>query len=138
MEKETDQQLKDTFQVSLDQARDIINLSFLKYEIINSVRRTELVEEAIISILNQNSSKSFDVLIDFAEMGKTSGDLASEKSKELYTRMLKQKQIKKTAIILYRNPVLETMINIMTKVTGKSEQVKIFNNRTEALTWIKK
>ena len=53
-------------------------------------------------------------------------------------RMLKQKQIKKTAIILYRNQVLETMINIMTKVTGKSEQVKIFNNRTEALTWIKK
>ena len=138
MEKETDQQLKDTFQVSLDQARDIINLSFLKYEIINSVRRTELVEETILSILNQNSSKSFDVLIDFAEMGKTSGDLASEKSKELYMRMLKQKQIKKTAIILYRNPVLETMINIMTKVTGKSEQVKIFNNRTEALTWIKK
>jgi len=138
MEKETDQQLKDTFQVSLDQARDIINLSFLKYEIINSVRRTELVEETILSILNQNSSKSFDALIDFAEMGKTSGDLASEKSKELYMRMLKQKQIKKTAIILYRNQVLETMINIMTKVTGKSEQVKIFNNRTEALTWIKK
>jgi hypothetical protein len=51
--------IKESFQVSLDESNNIIDVSILKYDVSDSALRANLIEEQINDILNRKICHSF-------------------------------------------------------------------------------
>lgn len=133
----TDQELQRKFKSSLVDG-NIINLVFFEEETNpeDSARLAELVKEAILKILNENPQKSYNGLIDIIALKEKVSYLASG-IREIYAAIMSQKQIKNIAIV-GANVFYETAIGFMIQAAGKSESIKWFSDKEEALKWLKK
>ena len=133
----SDEAFKKGFNLFLDKD-SILNLVFLKRESIprNSLRKTELIEKAVLNLFKENSQKQFNGLID---LSKLEGGISylSGKVRKSYSRLMSQERIKKIAII---SPSLfyKIAVDFIIKAAGKRETVKWFANKENALKWLKK
>lgn len=132
-----DEKIKETFEVSVDKDSKIISIIFLKgFEIEDSIRRSELVREAVFEILDKSPNVQYKAFINLIDLkGKGGGDLACPESKEIYRQIVQDKRLGQVAILL-SNPVLEILGGLVAKSANAGEKVKFFSNKEQALNWL--
>ena len=131
-----DEELKKTFKVFVDE-NDVIHLTALIIEKNpeDNIRSTELVEEAILNILNKNLQKSYNFFVNILTLGKgKSGYAFNSKSRKIGVRIASNKQLKKIAF-LTSSIFLKTVIGFIAKASGKN--IKGFTDKEAVLKWFR-
>ncbi|OGY29861.1 MAG: hypothetical protein A3F35_02625 [Candidatus Woykebacteria bacterium RIFCSPHIGHO2_12_FULL_45_10] len=132
----SDQELLKTIQIDLDE-NEIINLVYLEDQLDpdNNTRQVELMIEGLAEIVSKHPGKKFNLLADLTPIG--SGTYMSDRSKEILARAPVFKELLKIAVVS-ESFLMKTVVLTISIVTGKSESVKWFDNKEEALEWLKK
>ncbi|MFC1629857.1 hypothetical protein ACFL11_01410 [Patescibacteria group bacterium] len=132
----TDQELKQKFEISINK-EGIINLIFLIEETDpeSSVRLAELVEKAVLEIINKDPEKKHDAIVDLSPL-KDKVSYLSSTTRKLYSRIMARQEIKNVAIVT-PNVFYKAAINLIIKTAGKEKSVNCFTDKEEAVSWFK-
>ena len=131
----SDKEILKAIKISVN--KNIITLKFSDYirSKKENERLSELVLENIKKIFENSSNNQFNLLIDLTSSENASG--ISRKVRKNYAKMSKFKKLKKTAAVGH-NIILKTVSSFIAKLTGREKDYKWFENKKEALEWLKK
>ncbi|MFA5021756.1 MAG: STAS/SEC14 domain-containing protein [Patescibacteria group bacterium] len=131
---ESDQNLKNTFKISLED--EIINIKMINgvNDVTSNVKQAELINENLKEILNQNSGKQFNCIFDLTSLG-LSAHYPSPQARQIFAKMSDYEQIKKVAVLV-PNSLLQSIMRFVVNLTSKKEQIESFQNREEAIKWL--
>lgn len=132
----SDEELKQTIEVFVDE-NDILRGALLKElkEPADDARRLELMEKAVLEILNKNPQKNYKAFLNILPLGK-GRVLVSSGTRKVWGRLASKKQIKKCAVIGL-SIFLKTVSSFIINLVGRSEDIKWFSDKEEALEWLK-
>lgn len=130
-----DAELAKTFKVEkLDNNIIFVEVTESESDEDNTGRQADLLCAAIMVVVNQNPSIAYNFLIDLTLTGTVS--YISPHAREAYTHLSKTSTLERAAIIGH-NLMLEVPINLLMQATGRSQSFKWFNNKEEAIAWLK-
>jgi hypothetical protein len=98
-------------------------------------RLSELILGKLDVICKKNINKKFNLLIDLTSSKEAT--TISRKARKNYAKISKFKQLNKTAAVGH-HIVLKTVSTFIAKLTGREKDYKWFDNKKEALEWLKK
>lgn len=98
----------------------------------DSKRQAEMVREEIYSILNENPSKVYKVLVDASL---SSFRYMSSEAKEIYSELAKLRQLQKAAVV-GQNTFLEVIVNLIMLRSGKDWNFHWFTTLERAKRWL--
>lgn len=130
-----DESIKHSFEISQtesDLIRIVYKEGYTSPE--ENKRQAEVVEAAVMEIVNQDPSKNHDLLLDITNLNGI--NYISPEAREIYGGMTKLQQLRKAAVV-GSNTFLEIVVNLMMQASGKAANFKWFKNRTEAEDWLK-
>lgn len=133
----SDQELKIFFKVFLDK-QGILNVVFLgeTRESEDSIRQTELMEEAVLEIFDKDSPKKYNILVDLLIF--TSLDVnIPVRTRKILTRLSNHKQVAKVAYV-GGSVLIKTVAGFILRAAGKSKIMKWFSSKEEAVSWLQK
>jgi len=99
--------------------------------------KVALIEEVasdVLSILNKDTQKNYDVIVDFVPLGKKGVFLPSG-ARSMAALMMSNKQIKKWAVVS-KTKIMKVTLGFVSKLAGK-KNTKWFSDKEKALQWIK-
>ena len=130
-----DQELLKTFSITLNEG--IVDLTFLTEEKNpeDNTQRLQLVLESISNVFKENQDKRFKLLVDLKPIG--SGSYVSNQTQELYSKSQIFRQFTKIAVVT-PSILMKVFVHFVTEATGKSGFTQIFENKEDALEWLKK
>ena len=133
----SDQELRKTFKVFINKD-DILNIAFLKElkDPEDSIRQTELIEEEVLKIFNENSQKRYNILVDLSALNRRGINIPPAKTRKIFTRLSIHKQVAKVAYV-GGSILIKTIAGFILQAAGKSENMKWFADKEEALKWLK-
>lgn len=131
----SDQEILQTFKIELTNG-SLIRIDFFQAESeeYNNGRQADLVVEGILAIINQDSNKSYNFLVDLTKMGKVSSYM-SDHAKEVYTKLPQYSMLNKAAVV-GKSFFLEMTVNLLMQAAGKGNSFKWFDNIEEARIWL--
>src|SRR3990172_6664447 len=131
----SDQELLKTFSMTLNEG--IVDLTFLTEEKNpeDNTQRLQLVLESISNVFKENQDKKFKLLVDLKPIG--SGSYVSNQTQELYSKSQVFRQFTKIAVVT-PSILMKVFVHFVTEATGKSGFTQIFENKEDALEWLKK
>lgn len=133
----SDQELKKTFKVFVNK-NDILNIAFLKElrEAEDSIRQTELMEEVILKIFNENSQKNHNILVDLSGLSGRGINVPPAKTRRIFARLSSQKQVVKVAYV-GGSILIKTVAGFILQAAGRGKNMKWFADREKAGKWLK-
>ena len=133
----TDEELKKTFTISVNEKESIIKGALL-IEVggaEDNARQVILIEEIILKTFKQNPNKKYKILLDLLPLGKGKVYTSSENRKS-WARLAFNKQIEKCAVV-GESIILKAIATFVIRLSGRSDDIKWFFNKEEALKWLK-
>lgn len=132
---ESDQELKQTFKLFVDE-HNIINLVFLEEQRDpeNNTRQSELILESVTQIINKDSGKSYNMMVDLTPLDNPS--YISNRSKQIYSKSPIFGKLLKIAMVT-PSLILKSLATTISSTSGKSEGIRVFDNKEKALKWLK-
>lgn len=100
----------------------------------DNTRQVELMIEGLSEVISKYPGKSFSLLADLTQIG--SGTYMSDRSKEILSRSPVFKELLKIAVVS-NSVLMKAVVLTISIVTGKSDSVKWFDNKEDALEWLK-
>lgn len=130
-----DEELKKTYRIFIDNAGNL-NIEYVRWleSVEEDDRLSELVWDELETIFKKDATKSYNLLVDI--VGITQFRTPSPESRKRYLQLGSHRQIKKIALVGL-NPLYKTAVYFMAKIAGKIATTGFFNNREQALTWLK-
>ena len=130
----SDQDIRNTYKVYLE-GDNIINLTFTQEQKDqeNSARQSELILEDFTEILKKNHGKRYKMLVDLTPVGNAS--YISDRSKEIYSKSPVFKDLLKIAVVS-TSFILKVITYTISITTGKSDSVRWFESKNQALKWL--
>ena len=132
-----DEELKQTFEIFIDEENSIIGGVFLK-EIKgaeDNARQTKLIEEAVLEIFNKNPQKKYKTFLDLLPLG-IGMVYTSAENRKTWARLSSHKQIEKCAVI-GSSILLKVIADFVIRLSDRSKDIKWFFGKEEALKWLK-
>jgi len=131
----SDEELKQAYQVFLDDD-GIINLILLKAvrEPESSTCLARLIRNDVMTILDGDPTREFDMLVDLFPAGK--GGRTSSKARKIYAEISTHAQTRKFAIV-GGSALARTTAKFLIHAAGKGRSMKWFTSKEEALAWLK-
>jgi hypothetical protein len=133
--KLSDKQITSAYEI-LSEGR-ISQILFLK-DIADSdddYKLAQFIQRDILIILNKHADEKTDLVIDLSALSKN--HRISRKARKVYLEMLNYPQCGRLAFV-GPNIFLKVMIVFLIKAGGVEARAKMFNNRNEAIAWLKK
>lgn len=133
----SDQELKETFKVFINKD-DILNIAFLKElrEPEDSIRQTELIEEVVLKIFNENSQRKHNILVDLSGLSRRGINIPPAKTRRIFTRLSAHKQVTRVAYA-GGSILIKTVAGFILQAAGRSKDMKWFADKEEGLKWLK-
>jgi len=130
-----DTSCEESFKVT--ENKSVIRVDFLKkiIDASTNIRRAQMAASAVVSVLEAHSRRDFCVLVDMSHMGESYIPLQANR---IYIRVLKEKQIKKVAIVGNFKTQFKVLSFLTPFIVGKGKKVVWFPNTAEALLWLEK
>lgn len=97
-------------------------------------RQAELVVEQILKVINQDTTQTYNFLIDLTKVGTI--HFISDKAKNAYLKLANFRILRKAAIV-GRGLFLEVTLNLILQTVGRGSSFKMFDNREDARIWLK-
>ena len=131
----SEEEIKKKFKVFIEQG-NIINMEIFEppKDEDEYVHQAILGKRCISEICSKNPHEEYKIIMDLSALkgrAKTSGQ-----TRRIYEKIMSYPQIKKVAI-LGEGTFLKTMLNLIIKTSGRSEMLKWFSKKEEALSWLK-
>ena len=101
---------------------------------LENTRLSEIFLQKFLEILKQNPDQKFRLFVDLTLLGNV-GTMPS-KTRQNYAKMSKEKQLEKIAVA-GGNTVLRTVASFIMRLSGFKEKYQWFNDKEEAVTWLK-
>lgn len=132
----SDEELKKDFQIFVDKD-GIINLISVGVErgVEDITRSTEIVEETLLKIFNENPDKKYKMFFDLSKMGNLRSGFSSS-SRKIGVRIALNEQIEKVAV-LQPSVFFKVIINFIINASGRGKIMKLFSDEEKALSWLK-
>jgi len=134
----SDEELIQTFKLFIDE-NDIINLVCFKFEkeAEDNGRAMELVQNGLSKIFDGNPKKIYNFFLDLLPAGKIMGaEGFSSRTRKIGAQVSANKQLNKAALVT-SSIVVKTIVNFIILAAGKSQKMKVFSDKEEALKWLK-
>ena len=134
----TDEELRKTFTISVDNESGLLNMAFLvpEYDDASNTRQAMFFRDECLKVLTANPNKIYNCVVDITPMGKLG--YVSKEAGEIYKDLAANKQINKIAIVGntdFQNAILEFAFFL---IKTFNRRVSWFSSREEALYWINK
>jgi hypothetical protein len=133
----SDEELKQSFKLFTDE-KNIIYLDILGYEkdSEDNGRMMELIRDDFLKIFNENPKKIYNIIADLSPIGKINRSGFSSKTRKVGYQLIIQKQIGKSALVT-SSLFIRAVMGFIITAAKKSEIVKCFPTKDEALKWLK-
>ena len=131
----SDEELKDLYKVEIEDG-GVFSIAFLEHleDDDENVRRTELLVQEALALLEANKDKDFNVLCDVSTI--EGGFLSMPKrSMELYKSFVEKDQVKKVAVFGSTYPHL-TIANFVLNLKAVTRKIKWFSSEEEARLYL--
>jgi len=130
----SDQDIRNSYKVYLE-GDDIINLTFTQEQKDkeDNASQSELILEDFEEILKKNPGKKYKMLVDLSPVGNAS--YISDRSKEIYSKSSVFKDLLKIAVVS-TSLILKVITYTISITTGKSDSVRWFDSKNQALKWL--
>ena len=130
----SDQDIRNSYKVYLE-GDDIINLTFTQEQKDkeDNASQSELILEDFTEILKKNHGKRYKMLVDLTPVGNAS--YISDRSKEIYSKSSVFKDLLKIAVVS-TSLILKVITYTISITTGKSDSVRWFDSKNQALKWL--
>ena len=130
----SDQDIRNSYKVYLE-GDDIINLTFTQEQKDkeDNTSQSELILEDFEEILKKNPGKKYKMLVDLSPVGNAS--YISDRSKEIYSKSSVFKDLLKIAVVS-TSLILKVITYTISITTGKSDSVRWFDSKNQALKWL--
>ena|SRR3972149_9626423 len=130
----SDQDIRNSYKVYLE-GDDIINLTFTQEQKDkeDNTSQSELILEDFEEILKKNPGKKYKMLVDLSPVGNAS--YISDRSKEIYSKSPVFKDLLKIAVVS-TSLILKVITYTISITTGKSDSVRWFDSKNQALKWL--
>jgi len=130
----SDQDIRNSYKVYLE-GDDIINLTFTQEQKDkeDNASQSELILEDFEEILKKNPGKKYKMLVDLSPVGNAS--YISDRSKEIYSKSPVFKDLLKIAVVS-TSLILKVITYTISITTGKSDSVRWFDSKNQALKWL--
>lgn len=131
----SDLEIKKNYKMSVDK-HGLITLEFLIEEDDpeSNTRETELILEEMKKITDANPQKTYKILVDITPIGKA--NYISDRSRELYSNAQIFKKFARVAVVS-TSVLLKVAVITIALATRTYENVKFFDNKEEAIEWLK-
>ena len=128
------QDIRNSYKVYLE-GDDIINLTFTQEQKDkeDNASQSELILEDFEEILKKNPGKKYKMLVDLSPVGNAS--YISDRSKEIYSKSSVFKDLLKIAVVS-TSLILKVITYTISITTGKSDSVRWFDSKNQALKWL--
>jgi len=128
------QDIRNSYKVYLE-GDDIINLTFTQEQKDkeDNTSQSELILEDFEEILKKNPGKKYKMLVDLSPVGNAS--YISDRSKEIYSKSPVFKDLLKIAVVS-TSLILKVITYTISITTGKSDSVRWFDSKNQALKWL--
>jgi len=128
------QDIRNSYKVYLE-GDDIINLTFTQEQKDkeDNASQSELILEDFEEILKKNPGKKYKMLVDLSPVGNAS--YISDRSKEIYSKSPVFKDLLKIAVVS-TSLILKVITYTISITTGKSDSVRWFDSKNQALKWL--
>ena len=128
------QDIRNSYKVYLE-GDDIINLTFTQEQKDkeDNTSQSELILEDFEEILKKNPGKKYKMLVDLSPVGNAS--YISDRSKEIYSKSSVFKDLLKIAVVS-TSLILKVITYTISITTGKSDSVRWFDSKNQALKWL--
>jgi|SRR3990167_11540843 len=130
------QELTKTFKLFIDEHK-IVNLIFLEEQRDpeDSTRQAELILKSFAKILKESPEEKFKLLVDLSPSDGAS--YLSDSARKLYSESRLYEQFIKVGVVT-SSILAKLLVYFITKATKRSEFVRLFEEKEEALEWLQK
>ena len=131
-----DEELKQAFEVFVDE-NGILRGALLRdlKDPAEDARRLELMEKAVLDILNKDPQRIYKAFLNLLPLGMGRA-MVSGGTRKVWARLASQKQITKCAVVGL-STFLKTVASFIINLVGRGEDIKWFSDEEEALKWLK-
>ncbi len=133
----TDQQLKDTYKVIIDEDNKIIELRYLEpiTDKGENIRQSELIEEEGQKIFKKNPGQKYNILVNLSPIKRV--EFTAKKSRKVYIRLASHKQIKKMAVV-GGDIFVQAVATFIFRAAGKGKEIiRVFDSVDKAIDWLR-
>ncbi|MEX0621635.1 MAG: STAS/SEC14 domain-containing protein [Candidatus Woykebacteria bacterium] len=131
----SDEELLRSFKLYIGED-DIAYLEFLGAQDVpeNNIRQAELIRDGLTKLLEESPERDYNMLIDLTATSVVTN--IPDRSKEIYAKSPVFKKMYKIAVVT-PSLLLKILTSAVSLIGGKYEGIKSFDNREEALGWLK-
>ena len=99
----------------------------------DNTRTTKLFLEDLVKAAKSQPDKQFNLLADLSPIG--TGNYVTNESKKLYSQTKAFNNFSRIAVVS-KSLIIKVMVVSISTLTGKFENVKWFDEKEKALTWL--